>query len=206
MSVVGMVRLEWQGSMMGGNLMLRCEWCLSDPAYVKYHDEEWGTPVHEDRRHFEFLLLESAQSGLSWMTILRKRENYRKAYDGFDVEKIAAYGEDKVEALLNDAGIIRNRRKIEASVNNALRFLEVQSEFGSFDRYIWDFVDGSPVVNHYDNISQVPAVSGLSDEISRDLRKRGFKHLGSITLYAHLQAIGVIDDHIDGCFRKKSAV
>lgn len=182
--------------------MERCEWCLSDPIYVKYHDEEWGTPVHEDRKHFEFLLLESAQSGLSWITILRKRENYRKAYDGFNAEKIASYGEDKVEALLNDAGIIRNRRKIESSVNNAHRFLEVQSEFGSFDRYIWRFVDGSPVVNHYDSISQVPATSGLSDEVSRDLKNRGFRHLGSITVYSHLQAVGIIDDHTDSCFRK----
>ena len=182
--------------------MERCEWCLSDPAYVKYHDEEWGAPVHEDRKHFEFLLLESAQSGLSWITILRKRENYRKAYDGFNVEKIASYGEEKIEALLHDAGIIRNRRKIESSVNNARRFLEVQSEFGSFDRYIWLFVDGSPVVNHYDSISQVPATSGLSDVVSRDLKNRGFRHLGSITVYSHLQATGIIDDHKDGCFRR----
>ncbi len=183
-------------------MMERCKWCLSDPIYVKYHDEEWGTPVHEDRKHFEFLLLESAQSGLSWITILRKRENYRKAYDGFNVEKIASYGEDKIESLLNDAGIIRNRRKIESSINNARRFLEVQSEFGSFDRYIWRFVDGHPVVNHYDSISQLPATSGLSDEVGRDLKNRGFRHLGSITLYSHLQATGLIDDHVNGCFRK----
>lgn len=182
--------------------MNRCSWCGTDPLYIKYHDEEWGTPVHDDMKHFEFLVLESAQSGLSWITILRKRENYRTAYDGFDPEKVAAYTGDKINELLNNPGIIRNRMKIEASINNARKFLEIQKEFGSFDRYIWGFVDYQPIVNSYKEISEIPATSELSDRISRDLKARGFKFLGSVTVYSHIQAIGIVNDHVDSCFRK----
>lgn len=183
--------------------MERCDWCKADELYIRYHDEEWGVPVHDDRKQFEFLVLESAQSGLSWLTILRKRENYRAAYDNFEPEKVAAYDENKIEELLQNAGIIRNRRKIEASIVNARRFLEVQKEYGSFDRYVWGFVDGKPVVNSYRSILEVPATSPLSDEISRDMKQRGFRFLGSVTVYAHLQATGVVNDHIDSCFRKQ---
>lgn len=181
---------------------VRCGWCGTDPLYVKYHDEEWGVPVHDDRKHFEFLLLESAQAGLSWLTILRRRENYRRAYDGFDPERVARYGQEKIAALLSDPGIIRNRRKIEASVENAKAFLRIQQEFGSFNRYIWDFVGGEPVVNHYASVEQIPAVSELSQRVSGDLNRRGFRFFGPVIAYAHLQATGLIDDHIDSCFRK----
>lgn len=182
--------------------MNRCGWCGSDDLYVKYHDEEWGAPVHEDRKHFEFLVLESAQSGLSWLTILRKRENYRKAYDNFDPEKVALYDEEKVGELLSDAGIIRNRRKIEASVANAKGFLNIQKEFGSFDRYIWGFANNTPISNNIRDMTEIPATSELSDRISSDLKKRGFKFLGSITVYSHMQATGIVNDHINACFRK----
>lgn len=181
--------------------MNRCPWCGNDPLYIQYHDEEWGVPVHEDKKHFEFLVLESAQAGLNWLTILRKRENYRKAYDGFDAYKVAKYDEGKINELLQNEGIIRNRRKIEASVNNASRFLEIQKEFGTFDKYIWGFVDNKPVNNHPEDISQVPATSELSDEVSKDLKARGFKFLGSTIIYAHLQATGIINDHITSCFK-----
>lgn len=179
----------------------RCPWCGTDELYVRYHDEEWGIPVHDDKKHFEFLVLESAQAGLSWLTILRKRENYRKAYDGFDVEKVARYDENKINELLQNSGIIRNRRKIEASINNARQFLKVQKEFGSFDNYIWSFVDYKPVVNCWENIQQLPARSELSDRVSKDLKSRGFKFLGSTIIYAHLQATGLINDHLVNCFR-----
>ncbi|NLU51697.1 MAG: DNA-3-methyladenine glycosylase I [Clostridiaceae bacterium] len=179
----------------------RCPWCGTDELYVRYHDEEWGIPVHDDKKHFEFLVLESAQAGLSWLTILRKRENYRKAYDGFDVEKVARYDENKINELLQNSGIIRNRRKIEASINNARQFLKVQKEFGSFDNYIWSFVDYKPVVNCWENIHQLPARSELSDRVSKDLKSRGFKFLGSTIIYAHLQATGLINDHLVSCFR-----
>lgn len=179
----------------------RCPWCGTDELYVRYHDEEWGIPVHDDKKHFEFLVLESAQAGLSWLTILRKRENYRKAYDGFDVEKVAQYDENKINELLQNSGIIRNRRKIEASINNARQFLKVQKEFGSFDNYIWSFVDYKPVVNCWENIHQLPARSELSDRVSKDLKSRGFKFLGSTIIYAHLQATGLINDHLVSCFR-----
>ncbi|MGE4354373.1 MAG: DNA-3-methyladenine glycosylase I [Oscillospiraceae bacterium] len=182
--------------------MERCDWCQSDDLYIKYHDEEWGVPVHEDRKHFEFLVLESAQAGLSWLTILKKRENYRKAYDNFDPEKVACYDDRKVEELLMNGGIIRNRRKIEASIINAKMFLVIQREFGSFDQYIWQFVDHRPIVNHYQAIFEIPAKSDLSDRVSKDLKARGFKFLGSVTVYAHLQATGIINDHIDSCFKK----
>lgn len=183
--------------------MNRCGWCTSDELYTKYHDEEWGVPVHDDRKHFEFLLLESAQAGLSWLTILRKRENYRLAYDNFDPEKVAKYDEQKISELLSNPGIIRNRRKIESSIINANKFLEIQREFGSFDNYIWKFVNGKPVVNSCQTIAEIPATSALSDEVSKDLKRRGFHFLGSVTVYAHLQATGIINDHIDSCFRKQ---
>ena len=182
--------------------VIRCSWCGTDELYIKYHDEEWGVPVHDDRKHFEFLVLESAQSGLSWITILRKRENYRLAYDNFEPEKVAKYDEEKINALLSNPGIIRNRMKIEASTNNAKKFLEIQKEFGSFDRYIWNFVNNKPVINSYDGISEIPATSELSDIISKDLKARGFKFLGSITIYSHIQAIGLVNDHVNACFRK----
>ncbi len=181
--------------------MNRCDWCGNDPLYMKYHDEEWGVPVHEDRIHFEFLVLESAQAGLSWITVLRKRENYRKAYDDFDFNKVAQYDSEKVIELLQNPGIIRNKLKIAASINNAIRFIEIQEEFGSFDAYIWAFVNNNPIVNHWDSISNVPATSELSDTVSKDLKKRGFKFLGSTITYAHLQATGIINDHIKSCFR-----
>ena len=181
--------------------MKRCDWCGNDELYVKYHDEEWGIPVHDDKIHFEFLVLESAQAGLSWITVLKKRENYRKAYDGFDPIKVAEYDEQKFEDLLSNQGIIRNRKKIEASINNAKCFLEIQKEFGSFDKYIWGFVDNKPLKNSWQNISEVPATSELSDIVSKDLKKRGFKFLGSTTIYAHLQATGLIDDHLVDCIK-----
>lgn len=181
--------------------MKRCDWCGNDPLYVKYHDEEWGVPVHDDKIHFEFLVLESAQAGLSWITVLKKRENYRKAYDGFDPIKVAEYDEQKVEDLLSNPGIIRNRKKIEASINNAKCFLEIQKEYGSFDKYIWGFVDNKPLKNSWQDISEVPATSELSDIVSKDLKKRGFKFLGSTTIYAHLQATGLIDDHLVDCIK-----
>ncbi len=184
--------------------MERCPWCLSDPLYIRYHDEEWGVPVHDDRRHFEFLVLEAAQAGLSWFTILKRREQYRRAYDGFDPQKVAAYDEQKIAALLADAGIIRNRRKIEASVTNAQHFLEIQREFGSFDAYIWHFTSGRPVVGHYQSTAEIPASSPLSDCVSKDLRARGFRFMGTVIVYAHLQATGIIDDHLDSCFRRQA--
>lgn len=181
--------------------MKRCDWCGDDPLYIKYHDEEWGVPVHDDKIHFEFLVLESAQAGLSWITVLKKRENYRKAYDGFDPAKVAKYDDSKVEELLSNTGVIRNRKKIEASINNAKCFLEIQKEFGSFDRYIWGFVDNKPVKNSWGDISEVPATSELSDTVSKELRKRGFKFLGSTIIYAYLQATGLINDHLVGCIK-----
>lgn len=184
--------------------MHRCPWCGDDDMYVKYHDEEWGVPVHDDQKHFEFLVLESAQAGLSWITILRKRENYRKAYDGFDPVKVAKYDNKKIEELMNNPGIVRNRKKIEASVNNGQRFLEIVEEFGSFDKYIWAFVDNEPIKNQWTDASEIPAKTPLSDEVSKDLKKRGFKFLGSITIYSHMQATGLIDDHLITCFKQKN--
>lgn len=181
--------------------MKRCDWCGSDELYIKYHDEEWGVPVFTDEKQFEFLVLESAQAGLNWITILRKRENYREAYDDFNAEKVASYGEEKVEELLNNPGIIRNRKKIEASINNAKQFLIIQKEFGSFCEFIWGFVGGKPIVNSYKEISEVPGKTELSEIISKDLKKRGFKFLGPTIVYAHMQAIGLINDHLESCFR-----
>jgi DNA-3-methyladenine glycosylase I len=183
--------------------MKRCSWSESNDLYIEYHDKEWGTPVHDDRKHFEFLALESFQAGLSWLTILKKRENFRKAFNGFDPKKVAKYDKRKIERLMKDAGIIRNRMKIEATINNAKRFLEVQKEFGSFDDYIWRFTKGKPKINSWKKLSQIPATTKLSDEISKDLKERGFKFVGSTIIYAHLQAIGIVNDHVVGCFRYK---
>jgi len=179
----------------------RCPWCEGADLYRRYHDEEWGVPVHDDRMHFEFLVLESAQAGLSWSTILKKRENYRKAYRGFDPGVVARFGARDIQRLLKDAGIVRNRLKIESSINNAKRFLEVQGQFGSFDAYLWGFVGGSPVVNRRRNLSEIPAKTDLSDRISTDLKARGFRFIGSTIIYAHLQAVGVVNDHLISCFR-----
>ncbi len=182
-------------------MIRRCPWCGEDALYVAYHDTEWGVPVHEDRRHFEFLVLESAQAGLSWLTILRKRERYRQLYLGFDPAAVAAFGPEQVEGMLADAGIVRNRRKIESSIENARRFLEVQRRYGSFDRYLWSFVDGAPVVNAWQRLDQVPATTELSDRVAADLRGRGFRFVGSTIIYAHLQAVGLVNDHLVSCFR-----
>jgi DNA-3-methyladenine glycosylase I len=180
---------------------VRCPWCGTDPLYVRYHDEEWGVPVHDELQHFEFLVLETMQAGLSWFTVLKKRENFRLAFDGFDPEKVSRYDEEKVQQLLQDAGIIRNQLKIRATINNANRFLEVQKEWGSFDRYIWSFVDHKPIINQWTSIKQVPASTSLSDKISKDLIKRGFKFVGTTVIYAHIQAIGMVNDHLVDCFR-----
>ena len=187
-------------------MIKRCEWCESTYLMRAYHDTEWGTPLHDEKKHFEFLVLECMQAGLSWSTILNKRENFRVAFDNFDVNKVANYGNEKVASLLQDAGIIRNRLKIAALINNAGRFLEVQKEFGSFDAYIWHFTDGKVVKNRIESLKGMQVTSDLSDEVSKDMKKRGFKFVGSTTLYAHLQAIGVINDHITSCFRYKELV
>ncbi len=181
----------------------RCEWCGTDELYVKYHDEEWGVPVHDDKVHFEFLILEGAQAGLSWITILRKRENYKKAFDNFNVKKVARYTEKRIEKLLLNAGIIRNKLKVRSAVSNAKAFIEVQKEFGTFDKYIWQFVNNKPIVNKWKKMSDLPATSIESDVLSKDLKKRGFKFVGSTIMYAHMQAIGMINDHTTDCFRYK---
>jgi DNA-3-methyladenine glycosylase I len=180
----------------------RC-WGEEDPLLLEYHDTEWGVPLHDDGKIFEFLVLEGMQAGLSWMTVLRKRENFRRAFSGFDPVKVARFNEKKILRLLDDAGIIRNRQKIEAAVNNAKRFLEVQNEFGSFDRYIWDFVGGRPVRNRFRKLADLPARTPLSDTISLDLKTRGFKFVGSTIVYAHMQATGMVNDHLTNCFRYK---
>jgi DNA-3-methyladenine glycosylase I len=180
----------------------RCGWAVEDPTYVAYHDTVWGVPVRDDRTLFEFLVLEGAQAGLSWITILRKREAYRKAFAGFDPEKVARFNAKKVEALLQDPGIVRNRLKVESAVKNARAFLEVQEEFGTFSDYQWAFVGGKPVQNRYASLKQVPARTPLSDAFSKDLRKRGFNFVGSTIMYAHMQAVGMVNDHIDTCFRQ----
>ena len=179
----------------------RCAWCGEDPLYVDYHDKEWGTPVYDDESIFEFLILETFQAGLSWITILRKRENFRAAFDNFDYKKIANYGEEKVQRLLQDAGIIRNKLKVRATISNAQAFMDVQGEFGSFSKYIWGFIDGAPITNSYKDLKEVPANTALSDAISKDLKKRGFKFVGSTVIYAHMQATGMVNDHLVDCFR-----
>ena len=180
---------------------LRCPWAGTDPDYVAYHDEEWGVPVHDDRTHFEFLILEGAQAGLSWSTILKKRANYRRAFDDFDPATVAAYDEAKIEQLLADAGIIRNRLKVTAAVRNAREFLKVQAEFGSFDAYIWSFVGGRPIVNAWESLRQLPAETAESRALSKDLKGRGFSFVGPTIMYAHMQAIGLVNDHLVSCFR-----
>jgi DNA-3-methyladenine glycosylase I len=179
----------------------RCVWAETDPLLVSYHDREWGVPLHEDGKLFEFLILEGFQAGLSWLTILRKRENFRRAFDGMDAEKIAAYGEREVQELLRDAGIVRNQSKIRAAIGNARAFLSVQESFGSFDRYLWTFVGGRPIVNAWRTIGEVPATTPESDALSKDLKKRGFAFVGSTIVYAHMQATGMVMDHTTDCFR-----
>ena len=181
----------------------RCPWATSDPLYVPYHDEEWGVPLHDDRRLFEMLVLEGAQAGLSWLTILRRREGYRRAFDGFDPQVVARYGPRDVERLLADEGIIRNRLKIGSAINNARAFLAVQEEFGSFDRFVWRFVDGRPTRNAWTKLEEVPAQTAVSNTMSRDLRKRGFTFVGPTICYAHMQATGMVNDHLVGCFRHR---
>jgi DNA-3-methyladenine glycosylase I len=179
----------------------RCEWCGSDPLYVEYHDVDWGVPVHDDRHLFEMLILEGAQAGLSWLTILRKRENYRKALHNFDYEKIATYKEDDIHRLLGDAGIVRNRLKIESAIKNARATLRLVDEFGSLESFIWRYVDGTPVRNQWDSMLQIPPKTPLSDTMSTDLKRRGFNFVGSTICYAFMQSIGMVNDHLTGCFR-----
>jgi len=180
----------------------RCAWVnLSDPMMVRYHDEEWGVPLHDDRGHFEFLVLEAAQAGLSWSTVLHKREGYRRAFDGFDPARVARYTAKRIEKLISDPGIIRNRLKIEAAVSNAREFLAIQKEFGSFDAYCWRFVGGRPKKNRWSGDRQIPATSPESDAFSKDLKSRGFRFVGSTIIYAHMQAVGMVNDHLIDCFR-----
>ncbi len=181
--------------------MNRCTWASGNPDFFNYHDNEWGVPVHDDRKHFEFMLLDAFQAGLSWLTILRKRENFRLAFDDFDFEKIAVYDDDKIHELLQNAGIIRNKLKVNASVKNAKAFLKIREEFGSFDKYIWDFSDGKVIQNRYNSMDEIPAKTDLSDRISKDLKKRGFTFVGSTIIYAYLQAMGMVNDHTTDCFR-----
>ena len=179
----------------------RCTWCGDDSLYMEYHDKEWGKPVYDDETLFEFLVLETFQAGLSWITILRKRENFRKAFDGFDYKKIANYSESKYEELLQDAGIIRNKLKIKAAIANAQLYINVQKEFDSFSKYIWSFTNGKPITNEFKNMSDVPATTEISDTLSKDLKKRGFKFVGSTVMYAYMQATGMVNDHTTNCFR-----
>jgi len=186
--------------------LIRCGWSVSDPIYIDYHDREWGVPLRDDRRQFEFLVLESAQAGLSWLTILKRREGYTRLYEGFDPEKVARFDEARIQAMLQDAGIIRNRKKIESSINNAQRFLELQVQYGSFCDYLWGFTDGKQLVNHFKDLSEIQATTPLSDAIARDMKKRGFQFLGSTIIYAHLQATGLVNDHLVDCFRHKECI
>lgn len=185
------------------NEIKRCGWCNSSELYQKYHDEEWGVPVYDDETLFEFLLLETFQAGLSWITILNKRENFRKAFDNFDYKKIADYSEDKIQDLLQDPGIIRNKLKVNSAVSNAQAFMKIQDEFGSFSKYIWGFVDGKPIDNQRKSLKEVQATTPLSDAISKDLKKRGFKFVGSTVVYAHMQATGMVNDHVEDCWKKQ---
>ena len=174
---------------------------MSDPIYVEYHDREWGVPVRDDRKQFEFLVLESAQAGLSWLTILKRREGYQRLYSDFDPQAVARFDENKIMSMLQDPGIIRNRKKIESSIKNARLFLDLQEKHGSFSAYLWSFVDGKPLVNHFSSLSEIPATTPLSDTISKELKKIGFSFLGSTIIYAHLQATGLVNDHLVSCFR-----
>lgn len=180
---------------------IRCGWCTADPVYIRYHDREWGVPVRRDRKWFEFLLLEGAQAGLSWITILKKREAYRRAFDQFDFNKVAGYSERKIQSLLQDEGIVRNRLKVRGAVQNAKAFLDVRAEFGTFNNYIWRFVDGKPVRNRWRSWREIPAHTELSDRLSKDLKQRGFTFVGSTICYAHMQATGMVNDHTVDCFR-----
>lgn len=187
------------------NQLIRCGWVdMNNPLYVAYHDEEWGVPVHDERKHFEMLVLEGAQAGLSWATILNRREGYRKAFDNFEPEKVAAYDEEKVAALLHDPGIIRNRLKVTSAIKNARAFLAIQQEFGSFDHYLWGFVNHQPIINHFKTLEEIPAQTELSQKISKDLKKRGMSFVGPTILYAHMQAIGMVNDHLVDCFLRKN--
>jgi len=182
----------------------RCSWADNNPIYEDYHDKEWGRPLHDDRLLFEFLILEGAQAGLSWITILKKRANYRKAFDNFNVKKIAKYDKQKVKALLNNEGIVRNKLKIAATIKNAQHFMGIQKEFGSFDQYIWSYVNHKPIINKFKSINEIPAMTGLSDKISKDLKKRGFSFVGSTIVYAFMQAVGMVNDHLTDCFCYKN--
>ena len=181
----------------------RCPWTSDDKLMIKYHDKEWGVPLHNDRKLFEFLILEGFQAGLSWKTILYKRENFRKAFDSFDYNKIAKYDKRKINSLLKDAGIIRNKLKIKGAIANAKAFIQVRKEFGTFNKYIWGFVNGKPIQNNFKSSTEIPAKTKLSDKISEDLKKRGFKFVGSTIVYAHMQATGMVNDHITSCFRNE---
>ena len=184
----------------------RCSWSLVDMIDIMYHDKEWGVPIRNDKKQFEFLILEGMQAGLSWRTILNKRENFRKAFDYFDYTKIAGYNKRKITSLMKDAGIVRNKQKIEAAINNAKAFIEVRKEFGTFSKYIWGFVNDKPLVNKFKSLSEIPAKTDLSDMISNDLKKRGFKFVGSTIVYAHMQACGMVNDHLTSCFRYKEII
>ena len=197
MSVEGLQSPQMHGNRRG---LTRCQWAKGE-LYEAYHDQEWGVPVHNDRLLFEFLILEGAQAGLSWITILKKRHNYRRAFDNFDAKKIARYNSRKIQKLLSDPGIVRNKLKIESAVRNARSFLEVQSEFGTFDQYVWQFVGGKPIQNHWKSLKEIPARTAASDAMSRDLLKRGFKFVGSTICYAFMQAVGMVNDHTTDCFR-----
>lgn len=179
----------------------RCHWCVGDSLYETYHDEEWGVPVYDDASLFEFLTLETFQAGLSWITVLKKRENFRDAFDSFDYKKIAKYNQEKIDSLLQNKGIIRNKLKVNAAVTNAQAFIEIQREFGSFSKYIWGFVNGEPIKNKFKSLNEIPANTPLSDQISKDLKKRGFKFVGTTVVYAHMQATGMVNDHETSCFR-----
>jgi len=183
--------------------IVRCEWCGRDPLYITYHDEEWGVPVHDDRRLFEMLILEGAQAGLSWLTILRKREQYRRAFGDFDVERVAAYSEDDVQRLLADPGIVRNRLKIKSAIRNARGILAIMESFGSFDSFIWRYVDNAPRQNAWKTLAELPARTEISDRLSRDLKKRGFNFIGPTICYAFMQAVGMVNDHTVDCFRQE---
>ncbi|MDL2327348.1 DNA-3-methyladenine glycosylase I [Ruminococcaceae bacterium OttesenSCG-928-A11] len=180
--------------------LVRCSWSGDDELYCDYHDNEWGVPTHDDDKLFEMLVLEGAQAGLSWITILRKRENYRKAFDNFDINKILKYDDSKLSELIQDAGIVRNKLKIQSVVTNARAFREVQKEYGSFDKFLWSYVNGVPIINRFKDISEIPAKTDLSDRISKDLKKRGFKFVGSTIVYAYMQSVGLVNDHVEGCY------
>ena len=186
--------------------MRRCHWVTDDPVYINYHDEQWGVPVHDDKKLFEFIILEGAQAGLSWLTILKRRSGYKKAFADFDVKKVAGFTPEKIKTLLLDSGIIRNKLKVNAAVSNARAFIKIQEEFGSFDKYSWQFVDGKPIINRFKTHDEIPAVTKESTDFSRDLVQRGFKFVGPTIIYAHMQAVGMVNDHLVSCFRYKEVM